>query len=428
MLSHYAMMAHDTLYIVDAQWVRLEMLYKSGDYVSVADECWNLLERSKELGLYAYAASQLNTCIHANINLQRIDDAQRLMTIYEQKSGDVDMNDMTSSFPIYYYTKGRLLTARHKLDSAEIFFRRELSAKDWNNQQAAYRGLREVFTQKGLQDSINKYAILQCEAVDSDYQTKLSENLQDLQELYDYSRAQEESFQKDIQIQKEQRKALYMRWGFAFALFVLAFFFYHLRTRYLRKVAEAELELERANTCLLEKEAEVIRLQEEMTRMEDGQQKAEMARKVKDAEKEAESQLQMVQKNQKLLDELRRKARLSTKSLRLQYYDTPIFKHLMENMAKGRIAQTEDYEEIKRLLQQNNPHLMQHIQALPHVLSETEMKTVLLLRIGLTQTEVGTLTAHGKTAVANILNRLYEKVNLRKPMNSGESYEWLLAI
>ena len=101
-LSRYAKMAHDTLYIVDAQWARLEMLYKLGDYASVADDCWELLEKSKKLGLYAYAASQLNTCIHANINLQRIDDAQRLMTIYELESGDVDMSDMTSSYILLY--------------------------------------------------------------------------------------------------------------------------------------------------------------------------------------------------------------------------------------------------------------------------------------------------------------------------------------
>ena len=427
-ISHYARMAHDTLYTVDAQWVRLEMLYTSGDNITVASECMKLLEESKKWGLYSFAAGQLNTSILANLELGRLTEAQKLMTIYEQESGDVDPETMECSFPIYYYTKGRLLTAQGKPDSAEIFFRREMREKDWNNRQAAYRGLREVFEHKGLRDSISKYAILQCEAVDSDYQAKLSENLQDLQQLYDYSRTQEENYQKDLQLQKQQRRVIYMRWFLTFMLLVVCFLFYHLHSRFKQRVVTAELKLERANTGLMEKEAEVERLKEEMTYIEDSQKRIEMARMVEEAEKDAKLQRHEVQRNQKVLDELRRKARLSAKTLRQQYSDTPLFRHLLDNIINDCLAQPEDYEQIKLLLQRKDPLLIERIQALPHVLSEMELKTILLLRIGMTQTEIGSLTAHGKAAIANILNRLYEKANQRKPMNSGESLEWIIGI
>ena len=129
---------------------------------------------------------------------------------------------------IYYYAKGRLLAAEHKLDSAELFFRRELKEKDWNNRQAAYRGLRNVFEQTGRMDSVVKYVRLQCDAVDSAYQAMVTVNLQNLHELYDYSRAQRDSFEKELQLKEKQRK-LQRTWTLmGIVAVVVLFAFYYL--------------------------------------------------------------------------------------------------------------------------------------------------------------------------------------------------------
>lgn len=162
--------------------------------------------------------------------------------------------------------------------------------------------------------------------------------------------------------------------------------------------------------------------------MEGEQQEEEIVQKVKEAEEAAEAQRREVQKNQKILDELRKKAHLHAKNLRQQYANSPIFKNLLESVNRKEIAQPEDFEQIQQLLQKKDVNLMLRIHSLPYAVTEMELKTILLLRIGLTQTEVGVLTAHGKTAVSNILNRLYEKVNQRKPVNSGESLNWISQI
>ena len=154
------------------------------------------------MGLFGYGANHLCTSVLANVELGQFDEAEKLLSIYEQHGGSVDMTTHECSFPIYYYAKGRVLAAAGKLDSAEYFYRKELAAQDWNNRQAAYRGLRMVFEQKGLTDSVCKYAPLQCDAVDSSYQEKLSQNLQNLHELYDYSRAQEDSYKKSLLLEK----------------------------------------------------------------------------------------------------------------------------------------------------------------------------------------------------------------------------------
>ena len=100
----------------------------------------------------------------------------------------------------------------------------------------------------------------------------------------------------------------------------------------------------------------------------------------------------------------------------------------MARVESNSIAVETDYNQVMNLLQKKDPQLMQRIYALPHCLSDMELKTVLLLRIGLTQKEVATLTARERSAVPNTLNRLFEKIHHRKPINSAESQEWVAEI
>lgn len=426
LISHYAVKAHDSLYVVDNWWKGLGLPSNYGDYKSIADGCWSLLEKSKEWGYYKYAAGQLNTSILANLELGRVDDAVRLMDIYEQESGDVDLGTYESTFPIYYYTKGRLLLALHKADSAEIFFRRELTFKDWNNRQAAYRGLREVFEQKGQKDSVSKYAVLQCEAVDSDYQAKLSEHLQDLHHLYDYSRAQQDSYQKELQLQEEKRQRLRMWWGIGIGILACAFLLYYVHTRYREIISEANLELERANTALAEKDAEMARLREELASITEGERKAELERRVKEAERESEAQLVEVMKREGRLDELRHLAFFHAKTLRQQYQSTPLFVRLKERAKNGKMAQPEDYEEIRLRLEKKDPGLMMRLSDKLPKASDIEMNVILLLKIGMRKSEIAMLTAHAATSVSSIVNRLYEKGNGGKPSNGGDALQWII--
>ena len=196
--------------MVAALWNRLDNRFACSDYQTIADECWDVLEESQRLGMYDYGARWLCSSILANMEVGRVEDAAKLLSIYEQYGGEVNLATHESSFPIYYYAKGRVLAATGQLDSAEYFYRKELEATDWNNRQAAYRGLRMLFEQKGLTDSVCKYAPLQCDAVDSAYQEKLSQNLQNLHEMYDYSRLQTENSQKELQLQESRRKAIYI--------------------------------------------------------------------------------------------------------------------------------------------------------------------------------------------------------------------------
>ena len=425
----YAVLARDTLFMVAAQWKRLGKCFACGDYQTIADECWNVLEESKRLGLYEYGASNLCTSILANMELGRVEDARKLLSIYEQHSGCVDMKTHESSFPMYYYAKGRVLAATGQLDSAGYFYKKELAeAPDWNNRQAAYRGLRTLFEQKGLTDSVCKYAPLQCDAVDSAYQEMLSQSLQNLHELYDYNRAQKDSYEKRQQLEKEQRTSRRMWWGIVIALLGAVMIIYHLRVRYRKKITDAELDLERANAELEERENNLAALREELANVKDENERLHLAWEVEQAERKTEEQRKVVMQDQKKLDSLRKQAKKESDIQREHFCTTPLFLSLRQKIKDNKAATEQDFEMVQNALTEKDAGLLHRFgKTLPNY-SEMELRVFLLLRFGMTKREVSQLIPCSKSAITNCCNRFYQKVNGQECDSSAKAYEWLLKI
>lgn len=423
-----AVLAKDTLFMMAAKWEILGEYFSLNDYQTIARECWNLLEESKRMGLFAYGASNLCTCVLANIELGRVEDAAKLLSIYEAHSGQVNMKTHECSFPIYYYAKGRVLAATGQLDSAEYFYRKELEAKDWNNRQAAYRGLRMLFEQKGFADSVCKYAPLQCDAVDSAYQEKLSESLQNLHELYDYNRLQTENSQKELLLQKSRRKATYTWFALAFVVACSLFLIFYLRSWYRQRITNAELKLERANAELEEREYNLATLHDELAKVKDEKGKQQLAMEIEQAERETEEQRKVVMDGQEKLDELRLRARTKSKTLRQQYCQASLFQMLLLKAKKNDVATERDFNLIQRALLEKDAELLNRFYELLPNYSETELQVFLLLRYGMTKTETAMLTAHSQAAIINTCTRLFLKANGRKSSTSAEAYEWLLKL
>ena len=219
-----------------------------------------------------------------------------------------------------------------------------------------------------------------------------------------------------------------MWWGIVIALFVAVMIFLYLRSYYRQRIASAELDLERANAGLEERENNLTALREELAKVRDEEERLRLAREVEQAEKETEEQRKVVMEDQKKLDELRQHAKTNSKSLRQQYCSTPLFKSLLNEIRNNKVATGQDYEQIQQVLTEKDTELMQRFYAvLPHP-SATELQVFLLLRFGLAKTEIGSLMAHTQAAVTNIVTRLFQKIHGRACSTSAEAYEWLLKI
>ena len=315
-----------------------------------------------------------------------------------------------------------------KPDSEEYFYRKELAAPDWNNRQAACRGLNEVFEKMGMADSALKYADLQCEAVDSDYQAMISINLQNLNEMYDYSRLQTENNQKELQLQESRRKTLYI-WG-AFLVLTLCslFLFLYLRSLYRQRTTFAELRLERATAELEERENNLQSLRDELARVEDEKEKLRLAEEVEQAERDAEEQRKVVMNEQKELNELRRRARMDSKTQRSWYHTMPLFQSLLQKAEANKAATEQDYKLVEEALLEKDACLMQRFHTTMPVPSETERHIFLLLRFGMTKKEASLLIPCSKAAVTNCCTCLFHKVHGQNCSTSAEAYEWLMRL
>lgn len=427
-VSKYALLANDTSYYFNSQWTKLGLHYHVKDYECVANECWKLLKESTELNRYNEAAAMLIPSVLANVRIGQVDDAQRLLRIYEKYSGDVDLSTYKSSFPVYYYAKGCLFLLHGELDSATMFFNKELAFQDWNNRQMAYRGLHEVYKRKADWPMAYKYARLQCEAVDSDYQTMVTANIQNLHELYDYSRAEKENHQKSMQLEQEHQRMVRIRWTLVLVLLVALFVFYYLHARYEKKIARAELELEKAANEHEEAEYRLLELQKKLGLANSDEERAELEKEMQQAEEESALQRKRVLDRQEYLDELRRRVRLTKKDLRQRQFDEPLFRTLLRKSKEGQNATEQDYADMVTFLQKKDVGLVDRFYAAAPMATDMEFKVFLLMRMGMTKAEIATLTSHETNSISMVMNRFFKKVNKRNPESSAEADRWLLEI
>ena len=125
----------------------------------------------------------------ALINLGNYDKAKKIIYLYEKSSGFFDKtHNIDERFGIYYYVKGLYYLGVHHVDSAEIMFRKVLvHATDFNNRIAGCKGLQAVYSQKGVVDSIAKYADLGYILNDSAYSLSEMQNIQKFQASYNYN-------------------------------------------------------------------------------------------------------------------------------------------------------------------------------------------------------------------------------------------------
>ena len=190
----------------------------------------------------------------------------------------------------------------------------------------------------------------------------------------------------------------------------IAFLSYNLRMRYRKKVADAELELERANAEQMEMMSYIAELQKRLNETINEQEKEQIAEEIKNARKEYGN------------------VRLVAKLMRQQYFPHPVFRKMLELIKNGEIPTTEDYDMIETTLCKNDKELMSRFYKAAPAATDFEKKVFLLRRMGMTKTEISLLTAHAKNSIITAIGRFYEKQNTRRPKCSAEADDWILNI
>ena len=160
------------------------------------------------LGYLSDAAISLGGIIRPLIDMGDYDKTKDYINMYEAKSGRFDScGNIESDREIYYNIKGLYYLGIGNLDSARYFFLKEMSkGKDFNNQNAAAKGLALLYQQQHRSDSSAKYAIYAYAMSDSLYKKRTAKEIERIQAMYDYTRHQKIAQQEKEKASDEKSK------------------------------------------------------------------------------------------------------------------------------------------------------------------------------------------------------------------------------
>ena len=440
----YAYAARDTAYAFYCEFLEIGLHCLNRNYSPLIKKSPKLIQDCLSFGDTLLAVHRTVGYAWYYIENGLVTEADSMLALYDRYDG--------RPYPIYYGTKGEAHLAHGRLDSAEYYFRKELVATDWNNRQTAYRGLKKVFEGRNQLDSALKYATLQCDAVDSDYKHKVSEDIVQMEQVYNYEAEKERA--NRVEMERAQLQRLIALLLLAMVLIggaVVAFFWQRrvarMREKQLRQEKEAEqLKVETANAVaqMAKMESSLMQYQVEMERQRNSlwriQQELDMerARQV-EAQEEQQKSRQRIQNLEAERQEAERVMAELQEDIQRKEEELATFREdarQMSNMADGvkamrtslgkeKPATQGDWEALQKEVHRLYPDFIKDLRKQVADLNDTELRVAMLLKMGFTPSEIATLTGLSPSTVTKSRRRLYEKAFGKEPKDMEEVDEWI---
>lgn len=201
---YYANLANDTLMAIECFSERGDAYRALGIHDSVISIKEAVAQQFLKVNRKDRYAQSLGASLTSVVKKGDLQKARQYIDIYERFSGFFDDNgNIRKGREMYYYTKAEYYLAVSQLDSAEYLLRLLLrSCSTMNHKIAANKGLQQVYTLRGISDSIAKFANLSYELNDSAYSLSEMENIQKLQASYNYNHNKLLAEQKAYEVER----------------------------------------------------------------------------------------------------------------------------------------------------------------------------------------------------------------------------------
>ena len=322
-------------------------------------------------------------------------EAKRILDLYESQSGFFDeKGNIERGREIYYYTKGQYYLATHQYDSAEYLFRKELMlGKDFNNQNAASRGLALFFQQKHMGDSAAKYALYSYEMNDSVYAQMATKEVEQMQGMYDYSRNQEMAMREKERADKEHRKA----YTILNVLCVLILFSTYIARVVYKKRKKEKLEYAQKLSDLAKAQIDIVRLRSI------ADQTAELKQLI--AEKET-----IIAQMECDIDLYKEKLGVQKKSAELLLEESEIYQNLQKKAGKATTLTSDDWHQINMVAIDILPNFYKFISSKKMDLNDKEFETCILIRMHFSPKDVANMLGVSQPYITKIRNNMMPKL------------------
>ena len=417
-----ALKANDTLMALKEKAYMMAGYDRLEEDDSLLSIFYNIYSGFNRLGEKQRAAQYCVMPVKSLLRKSRTEEAKSYLDIYEAYSGYFNNGRVMKGREVFYYYKGMYYLSVNKYDSAEYYFRRELLwGTDYNNQNAASKGLAKLFTLTHRPDSAAKYAIYSYDMIDSVYAQMAINEVEQMAGMYNYSR-----FQRKAHIEKQ--RADNARLNSRILLFILiiaaiiSLNIYNslkrkrkiVHTRYanrMKQLAAAQSDIimlrshEREFSRLLqEKEKTIEGKDEELSSLR--QHHTELINQISEKKLFIETLQSEIAKYQGRMLHTNK-----TAESRLQ--ESTVYKSLIKKADKGKVLTTEEWDELISLVIEVLPGYFQFLSNNQYILNPKEYRMCVLLRLHVNARSASNLIGVSPSSVTkmskNVSKAIFER-------------------
>ena len=214
--EYYSRLSDHQLGIYSSLVLKGKVLISEGKIKEALDLNDKAVKGLDSLGYHWYATAARFQCVEWLMRDRQMEKAKRYLDDYEANSGYFLPNgDIEEGREDYYYSKGTYYLLSESLDSAEYFFRKLMRKGTlMNDKYLAAWGLSQLYKERGVSDSVAKYAYMGDVLGDTLYDEKVAQIMLQNQAMFDYSRY-------EVVAAKKENEAIRARWRLSI-LFLLA--------------------------------------------------------------------------------------------------------------------------------------------------------------------------------------------------------------
>ncbi len=339
--------------------------------------------------------------------------ARRYLDDYRKNSGYFLPNgDIEEGREDYYYSEGTYYLLSESLDSAEYFFRKLMrTGKLMNDKYLAAWGLSQLYKERGVSDSVAKYAYMGDVLGDTLYDERVAQSILQNQAMFDYSRYEVLAAKKESEAMRARWRLsiLYVMCGMAMVVIGAIIYKYVRKNRLLRQSSDMMLRTTGRMEALEDTHKEYLdKLQEKMQEIARLEKEVAGEKAAGAALRHELEQMKAAAEQKKSEDEEKTKetdGQRAQRRLIEQVAVKRIFK-LSEKRQRG--PREEEWAECIKAVEEQYPRLAQ--LKMDGKLDSLEYRVCVLVKLGMKVNDIIFLTESTSNKISMMRSRLHQKL------------------
>lgn len=315
----------------------------------------------------------------------------------------------TLSMPMYYNNTAKYYYNTNQLDSAVYYYRKKLSLHSYSHKASAYQGLAKIARERGDVTQAMEYYDLYMLYDDSLKQSIRTETIHKIDALYNYHKFEKENIKLKKENFNHRNLILFLILVALFSLLLFAVFWQKNKRK--------------EQTMLLQQEK--LKRQQEKLKQYSQEQIEENKKKIEELSWQLENavkgsdQLRMdllmakkeqFEKDNQRIEEMQEIQRRAEGDL----YETDVyikFQDVATGKKMPKCITTDDWRGLQNHVDETYGGFILRLKELCPYISEKELQICLLIKIGITPTQMATIMFCSKQDISSVRSRLYAKLS-----------------